>query len=213
VEKGSPIFSLCQKAMKHFSPHLTWIPGNGKEISVWEDSIMGEPPLGSRQDLNCLKDWMKTQNLNNLWDISVWGNDEHKSWLNWEIANRPPDLEEEWNTLKLCLQGKTPLKERKKDKRGWGAQSGIYTTTTGYHHIVTIPNVPPDPTIWRAIWTAKSIPKIDMFVWTMAHRGILTGENLRRRGWEGPHRCPLCLQEEETTDHLLLSCDYSKEVW
>jgi hypothetical protein len=52
-----------------------------------------------------------------------------------------------------------------------------------------------------------------MFVWTMAHRGILTGENLRRRGWEGPHRCPLCLQEEETTDHLLLSCVYSKEVW
>jgi hypothetical protein len=47
----------------------------------------------------------------------------------------------------------------------------------------------------------------------MAHRGILTGENLRRRGWEGPHRCPLCLQEEETTDHLLLSCVYSKEVW
>jgi hypothetical protein len=51
VEKGSPIFSLCQKALKHFSPQLTWIPGNGKEINVWEDSIMGDPPLGSRQDL------------------------------------------------------------------------------------------------------------------------------------------------------------------
>jgi hypothetical protein len=55
--------------------------------------------------------------------------------------------------------------------------------------------------------------KIYMYVWTMAHRGILTGKNLRRRGWEGPSRCPLCCQEEETTDHLLLRCTYSKEVW
>jgi hypothetical protein len=47
----------------------------------------------------------------------------------------------------------------------------------------------------------------------LAHRGILTGENLKRRRWEGPHRCPLCTQEEETIDHLLLSCTYSKEVW
>jgi hypothetical protein len=91
--------------------------------------------------------------------------------------------------------------------------SGFYTTAAGYQHTTVVPHVPPDPTIWKAIWTSKSIPKIDMFVWTMAHRGILTGENLRRRGWEGPHRCPLCSQEEETTDHLLLSCVYSKEVW
>jgi hypothetical protein len=55
--------------------------------------------------------------------------------------------------------------------------------------------------------------KIDMFVWTLAHRSILTGENLRRRGWEGPSRCPLCIQEEETSDHLLLKCPFAKEVW
>jgi hypothetical protein len=39
------------------------------------------------------------------------------------------------------------------------------------------------------------------------------GENLRRRGWEGPYRCPLCLHTEETIDHLLINCDFSKEVW
>jgi hypothetical protein len=52
-----------------------------------------------------------------------------------------------------------------------------------------------------------------MFIWTLAHRSILMGENLRRRGWEGPNRCPLCLQEEETIDHLLLNYSYSKEFW
>jgi hypothetical protein len=115
--------------------------------------------------------------------------------------------------LKYWLQGKTPLKKRKKDKRGWGSFSGLYTTAAGYQHIATVPHVPPDPEIWKVFWSSKSIPKIDMYVWTMAHRGILTGGNLRRRGWEGPSRCPLCCQEEETTDHLLLSYTYSKEVW
>jgi len=30
---------------------------------------------------------------------------------------------------------------------------------------------------------------------------------------EGPTRCPLCKNEEETTDHILLGCPFSKEVW
>jgi hypothetical protein len=148
-----------------------------------------------------------------MWDISIWGNDERKTWLRWETANSPPDLEEEWNTLKYCFQGISPLKKGKKDKRGWGAISRIYTTAVGYQHTASVPHVSPDPTIWKSIWTSKSISKIDMVVWTMAHKGILTGENLRRKGWEGPSRCPLRFQEEDTIDHLLLNCVFSKEVW
>ena len=33
--KGSPIFTLCKKAFPHFSPHLTWVPRNGKKIKIW----------------------------------------------------------------------------------------------------------------------------------------------------------------------------------
>jgi hypothetical protein len=108
VEKGSPIFSLCQKALRHFKPHLTWTPGNGKEIKVWEDSMMGDPPLDSKKILHRLKEWMRLKNLHNMWDISRLENDESHSWLRWEIANLPPELEEEWNMMKYWLQGKTP---------------------------------------------------------------------------------------------------------
>jgi hypothetical protein len=156
---------------------------------------------------------MRIHNLNSIWDISVWGNDERKTWLRWETANLPPKLEEEWNTMKNYLQGKSPLKKGKKDKRGWGTLFEIYTTVVGYQHTTIVPHIPPDPTIWKAIWTSKSIPKIDIFVWTMAHKGILTGEKLRRRGWEGPYGCPLSFQEQETIDHLLLNYVFSKEVW
>jgi hypothetical protein len=155
---------------------------------------------------------MQLQNSRSLWDISSWGNDENHSWLCWGIASLPPDLEEEWNILKSWLQGKSPLQKGEKDKRGWGHCSGMYTTAAGYLHITSVPHVPPDPTIWKEVWKTKSIPKIDMFTWTLAHKGILTGKNLRRRGWEGPSRCPFCSQEEETIDHLLLGFPYAREV-
>lgn len=174
---------------------------------------MGDLPLSSMEGLDRLKAWMRNQVLITLWDISVRSEDVDKTWLRWEANNRPPEFNGEWNTLTDYLQGKSLIKARKKDKRGWGSLSGAYTTTAGYKNLTAVPHVPPDPTIWRAIWTLKSIPKIYMFVWTLAHRSILIGENLQRRGWEGPSRCPLCTQEEETLDHLLLQCPYTKEVW
>jgi hypothetical protein len=111
------------------------------------------------------------------------------------------------------FEGKSPLKASAKDKRGWGIATITYSTTTGYKALQAIPHTPPDPTLWKTIWSHNLIPKIDIFTWTMSHKSILTSEKLRRRGWKGPSRCPLCISEEETTDHLLLSCPYSKEVW
>jgi hypothetical protein len=111
------------------------------------------------------------------------------------------------------LQGKSPLKASAKDKRGWGTTIETYSITTGYRALQEIPHVPPDPTPWKNIWSHKLIPKMDMFTWTMAHKIILTSENLRRRGWKGPSKCSLCRSKEETTDHFLLTCPYTKEVW
>jgi ribonuclease HI len=211
--KSSPIFALCKKALPHFSPHLTWVPKNGKKIRIWTDSIMGDPPLEHRQDLLCLKNWMDSQNIVTLSDISIWGEDRLQSWQGWGVPNRPAALDRHWCALKRCLQGKAPLKKKGKDERGWGRNARAYTTAEGYQLFNNVPTAMPNPTLWKAIWQSNSLPKIDLFIWTLAHKSIQTGENLRRRGWEGPFRCPLCLHAEETTDHLLLNCGFSKEVW
>jgi hypothetical protein len=156
---------------------------------------------------------MQINNLHKLWDISAWRNDENISWSRWEIANLPQDLEEEWSSLENLLQGKTPLCEKRKDKIGWGLHAGPYTIAVGYSQLASTPQVPPDPVIWKATWTVKSLPKIDMFVWIVAQKGVLSRENLRKRWWAGPTRCPLCLQEEEMTKHLLLAYPFASEVW
>jgi hypothetical protein len=148
-----------------------------------------------------------------LWDISKWEDNEAGTWKEWDLGNYPEMHDIEAKTLLKLLQGKSPMRASVKDKRGWGTVTGTYSAAAGYQSLQAIPHVPPDPTPWRTVWSHKSIPKIDMFFWTMAHKSILTSENLRRRGWQGPSRCPLCTSEEETTDHLLLNCPFAKEVW
>jgi len=80
--------------------------------------VLGEPPLSSIEGIAQLKAWMSSQDLVNLWDISIWSEDEDKPWIRWEENNRPQELEGEWNTLMGYLQGKSLIKARKKNKRG-----------------------------------------------------------------------------------------------
>ena len=38
-------------------------------------------------------------------------------------------------------------------------------------------------------------------------------DRLAKRGLPHPERCPLCDQAEETINHLLVSCVFSRQVW
>jgi hypothetical protein len=42
---------------------LTWIPGRGNRIKIWEDSIMGEPSLATRDDLTPIRNWMSMNKI------------------------------------------------------------------------------------------------------------------------------------------------------
>ena len=67
--------------------------------------------------------------------------------------------------------------------------------------------------IWKKVWHTNSIPKVNSFIWILLHNKILTAENLRKRGINGPSRCTLCNLDEETTSHLFLHCKTSLLVW
>jgi ribonuclease HI/exonuclease III len=213
TKKGSPIFHLCQRAMPLLKAQLTWIPGNGSKINIWEDSILGGQPLSELREIENIKEWLLHRNCSTLWDISTWKNDEKRSWEGWDLGNYPEELNDEASILLDLLQGNSPLSAGERDKRGWGTNSGVYTAAAGYKIVTSAPWVPPNPGPWKALWNFPSIPKVDLFAWTLLHNSILTFDNLQRRGWEGPSRCPLCTQSEETIAHLLFNCDYSKRVW
>ena len=45
------------------------------------------------------------------------------------------------------------------------------------------------------------------------HGKILTGENLEKKGIEGPFICPLCCENNETNLHLFFECNYARTMW
>jgi hypothetical protein len=47
----------------------------------------------------------------------------------------------------------------------------------------------------------------------MFENKILTWENLTKRGMIGPSRCVMCGDKEETLNHLLVECHFTKDIW
>ena len=42
--KGTPLWQLCKASFNTIKEGCYWIPGNGKRINVWNNSILGQPP-------------------------------------------------------------------------------------------------------------------------------------------------------------------------
>ena len=57
---------------------------------------------------------------------------------------------------------------------------------------------------WKCIWKTCVQPKISFFAWEATWGKILTCDHLNKRGLSLASCCPLCLESEESVDHLLL---------
>ena len=64
-----------------------------------------------------------------------------------------------------------------------------------------------------SIWKSKAPTKVCFFVWAASIGKIPTDDMLRRRNFRGPSRRSLCLEEEETADHLLVHCRWVSALW
>ena len=106
-----------------------------------------------------------------------------------------------------------PISKKSRDRHGWGEKYGRYSMSEGYQRFSAGYNVPANPKHWNYNWNNTSLPKIDLFIWTLLHGKILIGENLEKRGLAGPFRCPLCAEADETTTHMFLQCPYANSIW
>lgn len=50
-------------------------------------------------------------------------------------------------------------------------------------------------------------------MWLVIMNEVLTWEVMQRRAKQGPGICPLCREDEETINHLLIKCSNAKQVW
>ena len=63
------------------------------------------------------------------------------------------------------------------------------------------------------VWFKGSVPKHAFTMWTATWDRLPTRERLAAWGMPIATTCPLCARGNETRDHLLLSCEYSLQVW
>ncbi|KAM1141546.1 hypothetical protein EV1_041111 [Malus domestica] len=113
---------------------------------------------------------------------------------------------------------------RSEDRFIWpGTKNGQYSVKTGYHWVharfnhpmalhsrapIVIPS-----RVWKLIWKLRVQAKIKHFMWKSFHGAFPTmSELFKKRSMPYPN-CPICHNQEESVEHLLLFCPWVKPVW
>eukprot|EP00253_Pinus_taeda_P019011 PITA_19011 len=181
----TPVWKLIKKVLPQFRENTSKFPGNGKSINIWSDRIMGSKPRNLHQAFRPLQIWMEERNLTTL------------------------DL---WSNLKRSLAGSTPTNLGVEDRYIWDSSGGKFTVKEGYK-ILQATTQTANWNLHTTAWKSECLPKIKYFNWTLLKGKILTAENLRKRGIQGPSRCCFCCNEEESTQHIFLLCPFVQSCW
>lgn len=65
----------------------------------------------------------------------------------------------------------------------------------------------------KSIWSLKTAPKIQVFLWKIVQDALPLGMALQRRGiLSHPVTCARC-GEQESAEHLFLKCPFTRQVW
>jgi len=65
----------------------------------------------------------------------------------------------------------------------------------------------------KLVWKTWAPLKIKIFLWLALRRRHWTGDRRRRHGLDARELCYLYDQEEESIDHIIATCSFSREVW
>jgi hypothetical protein len=66
---------------------------------------------------------------------------------------------------------------------------------------------------YKRVWKTWAPAKCRFFLWLVAHNMCWTADRLAKRGLTHPSNCPLCDQEPESINHLLVSCVFARIFW
>ena len=110
-----------------------------------------------------------------------------------------------WNTLRDFQLNDQP------DKTIWRwTQDGTYSVKSAYNmlHAGSTPLLG-----HKLIWKTWAPLRIKIFLWLAFKRRHWTWDRRTRHGLEARELCYLCDQGQETIDHIIAACPFSREVW
>ncbi|OMP06477.1 hypothetical protein CCACVL1_01552 [Corchorus capsularis] len=130
----------------------------------------------------------------------------------------PKSFLQELNAMiaRFCL---VVPRQNEEDRLIWnGTMLGEFTVCSAYHvarRVIGRQELPLQlrSPIWRYIWSAGIMPKIQYFMWRLVWNILPTKSNLNKRGMEIAGTCEVCGGEESADAHVFFNCHLSKLVW
>jgi len=167
------------------SNHLQWSIGNGEHIRIREDKWLSMGIIGgpiSHNEPTMVADFINREQQS--WNISLLKNSFTDQIINeiLRIQVRP------WFTFDSLIWTRR--------------QNGIYTIKSGYNCLRSgesnsdlnqasssfmLPR-----RFWNTIWQVPTSPKLRIFLWSLCHNAIATGENLYNQHILSDPTCRLC---------------------
>ena len=104
------------------------------------------------------------------------------------------------------------ISQEHEDEFSWPAStSGVYTAKSTYERLSQgLLRFPLAENIWR-----NAAPlKCRIFVWLAAQKRVWTSDRRFRHGLQDhTSPCFVCLQEEDTIEHIMIQCPHARQVW
>ena len=192
-----------------FQKAIIWRIGAGDKVRFWEDVWV------DKSNLKTAFPRLYSISLDQghkVGEVGVWEDSEWQWRLSWKRNRFVWEYQQEEQLLRNLLNVK--LNREVQDKRVWkGKESGCFYVKTTYECLSNYATGN-DKDVFKHLWLSKALPKVLTTVWRALLGRLPTKVNLSRRGVAvSDNNCVLCLDREESNQHLFIECKIAYQVW
>eukprot|EP00253_Pinus_taeda_P012272 PITA_12272 len=211
--KGSPIWNHAKRNNNLVQENNFWEIRNGRLALFWEDAWQQLPKLDS-PELTTIKQTYQTQGrykVSHYWN-QYSTDDNWRDWINLNPGNTEVNNHTNKHFNERILKRKI-RKTEEDDKLRWGLKGNGNFSLKEARNILEKEEQAEVMPWCSKVWDSLLWPKIRTFLWLLMRNKTLTWENLCKKCFEGPSRCPMCSVEEESLNHLCNTCEWASQLW
>jgi hypothetical protein len=125
------------------------------------------------------------------------------------------DQATEWELYRQALDSPGILLTSTEDELRWegGDGKGFPTAKKLYKALADVLWAPVIQDWTFKLWSWQLALKVKLFFWLLLKNKLLTWDVLSGRGWEGLSFYILCRNNQETSQHLFITCPFTHKIW
>jgi hypothetical protein len=199
--------SICES--KHvLEAGMRWRVGSGESIRIWKDRWI--PSSSTYKIMSPIRHLDENASVDSLINFHS---------MSWNV----PLLQEVFLPRDVELITQIPLSVRRpRDTLIWsGTKKGIFTVKSAYYMLLHQSSAGEAGSsssrelsmFWKNLWSTQVAPKVKLFAWRACRNIVPTKTKLFEKGLTATSSCSWCMEEAETIDHVLWSCEFAQKVW